>query len=72
MRCPDCNVEPGQPHDHGCDIERCQVTGGQWITCPGLGPDPDDPDDVVAWNEMYSASDLHDCGSGIWEPEHAY
>ncbi len=32
-RCPDCDVEVGELHLVGCDIERCPKCGGQSIAC---------------------------------------
>lgn len=31
--CHDCNVNVGQLHHPGCDMERCPKCGGQLISC---------------------------------------
>lgn len=35
-RCGDCYVKPGEPHDDGCDVARCLVTGLQRLQCSGI------------------------------------
>jgi len=38
--CHDCNAKPGQPHEPGCDVERCSVCGRQRLGCSCAGHDP--------------------------------
>jgi ribosomal protein S27E len=32
-RCNDCNSKHGTFHHPGCDVERCPICGGQFISC---------------------------------------
>jgi len=32
-RCHDCNIQHGNYHHPGCDVERCPRCGGQLISC---------------------------------------
>lgn len=50
--CPDCEAEPGQPHEGGCDVARCLPTDAQRLSCDFFGRDPDETG--------------HDCGQDIW------
>ena len=33
-KCGDCGAQPGELHEHGCDVERCALCGGQAFACP--------------------------------------
>jgi hypothetical protein len=54
--CPDCGAETGQPHDDGCDVARCLVTGRQRLMCDGLHADEPVPGCYVPL----------DCGQDAW------
>lgn len=50
--CPDCGVQPDEPHAGGCDVARCLWTGTQRLSCQWFGLDP-----VLT---------EHDCGRDVW------
>lgn len=74
--CRDCAAKIGEPHHHGCDVERCQCTGDQWIGCGGYTDEHGSPFCDCADDENYDADgytihtcgqDPHDCGSEVWD-----
>lgn len=74
--CDDCAVERGQQHEHGCDVERCMYTGGQWIACGGYTDEYGSPVCECADLENDGANGRtvhvcgarpHDCGSQVWD-----
>lgn len=38
--CYDCDREIGEPHEPGCDVERCTVCLGQRLQCDCAGHEP--------------------------------
>lgn len=74
--CNDCGAALGQPHDHGCDVERCQYTGSQRIGCGGYTDEHgralcecDDLEqyDADGYTVHTCGQSPHDCGSQVWD-----
>jgi hypothetical protein len=40
-KCPDCQVDPGERHQDGCDVARCRFVGRQYISCFDIKVLPD-------------------------------
>lgn len=58
--CHDCGAKPGEPHQDGCDMARCLITGQQLIQCGG--------EEHEYKGRWYGEHD-GDCGHDIWTGE---
>lgn len=77
--CRDCGVDPGQPHEGGCDVARCLWTGEQRIQCAGWMTaeickvlHEADRGGLADGLALYLGLDDpdHDCGHDIWTGEY--
>lgn len=52
IRCPDCQVEPGQNHEEGCDYAQCPDCGEQLLLheCEHWEEDAEGPDRPPKWH----------------------
>lgn len=55
--CPDCAAEPGSVHDAGCDVERCSVCKGQWISCGHDNHNPQESKWTGVWPGIVGCQD---------------
>lgn len=55
--CNDCGVPVGTPHQQGCDVARCTVTGHQRIQCEG---------ELHVYNGREYGEHEGACGDDIW------
>lgn len=61
--CHDCNVEAGQLHHPGCDVERCPRCGGQAISCECI----ESTEPVAPWTPEPWPWHCNDCGADCAE-----
>ena len=61
-RCPDCQVEPGQEHVGGCDVERCSICRGQAISCDCEDRDAHDPKKTLWTGEWPGVVECQELG----------
>jgi hypothetical protein len=48
--CNDCGVAVDEYHQDGCDVERCPVCGGQYISCDCDYDCNESPEKRIKWN----------------------
>lgn len=58
MKCHDCHVMPGEQHVGGCDVERCSVCKGQWISCGCKDHDPSQTKWTGEWPGVVECREL--------------
>lgn len=63
LRCPDCHVEPGSPHDIGCDVARCPACGIQRLQCH-THADDESLDLLAVWTGVWPGAE--ECRREDW------